>query len=152
MKPITSFQGEYRFLSNFWPATVRFAGETYPTVEHAYQAAKFDDHTTRELCRNAPTPGTAKRIGRTHVLRYSWHAERETIMLNLVMQKFDRHPELKMLLAATKNAQLIEGNRWNDRFWGECPLGTGENKLGKILMQVRAELCQWAQLDNGLST
>ena len=29
---------------------------------------------------------------------------------------------------------------WGDRFWGECPLGNGRNELGKILMQVRAEL------------
>ena len=40
---IGEFQGRYRFLSNFWPATVEFEGMTYPTVEHAYQSAKTLD-------------------------------------------------------------------------------------------------------------
>ena len=40
---VTEFQGEYRFLSNFWPAQVVFEGVTYPTSEHAYQAAKTLD-------------------------------------------------------------------------------------------------------------
>ena len=33
----------------------------------------------------------------------------------------------------------IEGNTWNDTFWGVCN-GQGQNWLGKILMLVRSEL------------
>src|SRR4051812_21328901 len=44
---IAEFQGEYRFLSNFWPATVEFEGIRYPTAEHAYQAAKTLDAKER---------------------------------------------------------------------------------------------------------
>lgn len=32
-----------------------------------------------------------------------------------------------------------EGNTWGDKFWGVCD-GEGENHLGKLLMEVRAEL------------
>jgi hypothetical protein len=40
--PILEFQGEYRFLSNFWPCRLRTAdGTVWPHVEAAYQAAKL---------------------------------------------------------------------------------------------------------------
>jgi predicted NAD-dependent protein-ADP-ribosyltransferase YbiA (DUF1768 family) len=40
IKHISSFTGEYRFLSNFYPCVVHLDEEVYPSVEHAYQAAK----------------------------------------------------------------------------------------------------------------
>lgn len=44
-----------------------------------------------------------------------------------------------MQLLATGNEELIEGNKHGDHFWGVCN-GHGENMLGKLLMQLRAEL------------
>ena len=43
MEEINRFVGPHRFLSNFWPVWIRFEGEVYPTLEHAYQAAKTID-------------------------------------------------------------------------------------------------------------
>lgn len=37
---ISEFTGDYRFLSNFWPYDIPFEGTVFPSVEHAYQAAK----------------------------------------------------------------------------------------------------------------
>jgi len=48
MEAITSFQGEYRFLSNFWPCHIVRDGLVYPSLEHAYAASKTDD----PLCKN----------------------------------------------------------------------------------------------------
>ena len=56
---IKEFQGQYRFLSNFWPAPVTFEGRTYPTVENAYQAAKITDDSLRKELVNLP-PGKTK--------------------------------------------------------------------------------------------
>src|SRR6185369_8674281 len=44
---ILEFQGDNRFLSNFFPAEVIYEGITYPTAEHAYQAAKTLDPEQR---------------------------------------------------------------------------------------------------------
>ncbi|GAH15684.1 unnamed protein product, partial [marine sediment metagenome] len=55
---IQEFQGEYRFLSSFYPAEVELDGVTYPTVEHAFQAAKTLDSAQREFIRSAPRPGS----------------------------------------------------------------------------------------------
>ena len=61
---IGEFQGEYRFLSNFWPAPVEFEGITYPSVEHAYQSAKTMDMAER---RDALEPKHTNLIGEIRV-------------------------------------------------------------------------------------
>jgi ribA/ribD-fused uncharacterized protein len=135
--PITSFTGKYRFLSNFYYAPVILDGEVYPTVEHAYQAAKRTDPEYRQLIRICDKPGDAKRLGRNKQ-GPDWKTKSLDIMLNLLRQKF-KNPDLKRYLLNTEDAELIEGNTWNDTFWGQCPVGVGENHLGKLLIQVREE-------------
>ena len=136
---IDSFQGEYRFLSNFWPAQVVFEGITYPTAEHAYQAAKSLDAAERQRIAAAPTPAEAKRAGRALQQRDDWESAKFDVMERVVRDKFTRNPELRRQLLATGDAELIEGNTWGDRVWGVYH-GEGENRLGRILMRVRAEL------------
>jgi len=60
-------------------------------------------------------------------------------MNELVRIKFE-DPKLAALLVATSPLDLIEGNEHGDVFWGQCPIGDGENHLGRILMRVRASL------------
>lgn len=136
---ITQFNEEYRWLSNFWRCDVWSCGQTYPTVEHAYQAMKTCDLDAREVIRGQPTPGEAQRRGRYLVLRPEWEDIRIGVMERLVRDKFTRHADLGLLLRETGVRQLIEGNDWGDRFWGVSN-GAGLNHLGRILMGVRAEL------------
>lgn len=137
-KPITSFTGYYRFLSNFWYSPVMVDGVAYPTVEHAYQAAKRDDPEYKEWIRSALKPGEAKKRGKNKQ-GPDWPTKSLSVMLSLLRQKFEEADERAYLLS-TGDAELIEGNTWGDTFWGQCPLGVGENNLGKLLMQVREEL------------
>jgi ribA/ribD-fused uncharacterized protein len=139
VRPIDRFAGPYAFLSNYHPSAVQVDGASYPSVEHAFQAAKTDDAAQREAIRRAPTPGGAKRLGRSVRLRPNWDRERNQVMRRLVVQKFTRHHALGEQLLATRNRALIEGNHWGDRYWGMCD-GVGENHLGHILMEVRAQL------------
>ena len=131
---IDSFSGPYRWLSNFWTALVVLDGVTYPTVEHAYQAAKTLDLAARAGF-TAGSAGEAKRLGRTVTIRPDWDAVKLSVMEDLVRQKFS-DSSLRALLLATAPHELVEGNWWGDRFWGVCK-GSGENHLGKILMRVR---------------
>lgn len=135
MEKIVTFSGDYEFLSNFFPSPVEFEGHVYPTVEHAFQAAKTLDPAERDKIRALPTPGQAKRAGKRVQLRPDWNEARVLVMGELVRRKFES-TELRRLLLATGNAELVEGNTWGDRFWGVCK-GTGENRLGKILEAVR---------------
>lgn len=139
MKPIDSFSGEYRFLSNFYPARVEMGGEEYPNVEQAFQAAKTDDLSERAAIRECDKPGDAKQLGRGATLIPCWEEIKIEIMRHLVTQKFTSHIGLRQALLNTGDAMLIEGNHWRDAFWGVYE-GKGENWLGRILMDVRAEL------------
>jgi len=136
---IDSFRGDFGFLSNFYESSIWVDGERYPTVEHAYQAAKATDPTTAKMIREAKTPGIAKRLGYSCQLPVDWDSRKVSVMRALVTEKF-KNPLLRSLLLATEDVPLIEGNTWNDRFWGVCK-GVGQNHLGQILMEVR-EFCR----------
>lgn len=135
---ILSFRGDYRFLSNFYPASVTYDGTTYPTVEHAYQAAKFPHQPILQtmICRSL-LPGSAKRIGADNAahVRPDWHEVRLQVMQELLEQKFATNP-LRAMLMRTYPFHLQEGNQWGDRFWGVYK-NRGENHLGRLLMKIR---------------
>ena len=136
---IDSFAGDYRFLSNFYPSPMRVDRVLYPTVEHAFQAAKTADAGEKRKIAEANSPGRAKALGRKVKLRKDWESVKVGIMRELVELKFRAHADLAERLLETGEAELIEGNTWNDTFWGVCN-GHGKNHLGKALMEVRAVL------------
>ena len=138
---ITSFEGPHEFLSNFWPSPIEWQGVAYPTVEHAFQAAKSLDGEKRRWIAALPWPADAKAAGQRLALRSDWEAVKSEIMAALVRLKF-ADPDLRARLLATGAAEIVEGNHWFDRVWGQCPLGVGENRLGLILMAERRRINQ----------
>lgn len=138
MGTIDKFDGEFSFLSNFYPTPIEMDGIVYPSLEHAFQAAKSDDQEYREYVSKLTSPGKAKRAGREVRLRENWDIIKKEVMLQLLMKKFS-NPDLCLKLLATGDSVLIEGNWWKDTFWGVCN-GVGENHLGKLLMHVRSEI------------
>ena len=141
LKSIDSFRGEHSFLSNMSESPVELSGVKYPTVEHAFQAAKTTDPAERAKILSAKTPAEAKKIGRTLTLRKDWNQMREEVMEKALRAKFEQNPELKKRLINTGDTELIEGNTWGDTFWGQVN-GKGQNKLGKLLMKIRKELLE----------
>jgi N-glycosidase YbiA len=137
-EPITEFRGCYRFLSNFWLCGIELDGVVYPSVEHAYQAAKTLNAEERATILDCKRPGEAKYKGRHVTMRKDWDKIKIGVMRDLLRKKF-RIPYLRQKLADTGRAELIEGNYWGDVFWGVCN-GVGENHLGKLLMEVRKEI------------
>jgi ribA/ribD-fused uncharacterized protein len=138
--PITSFRGTQ--LSNFAPVPggVLLDGVRYPTVEHGYQAAKAKVRSDRAKVLACSTAGKAKALGRKILIRDDWEEIKLNVMLSLLQQKFAPGTANATTLLETGDREIIEGNTWGDRFWGQCPLGVGENHLGLLLMKVRAEL------------
>ncbi len=158
---IREFRGRYAFLSNFSPSRHVVRGYTVPTLEHAYQMEKgipgslfgFEPcgdcsgvpiSWDRKIA-SAPTAAAAKRLGRLIPLRPDWKKIRVPVMARLTDEKYtDR--TLALLLLATDDAVLQEGNRWGDRFWGvDLVTGVGENHLGQLLMLKRRALREATQ-------
>lgn len=81
----------------------------------------------------------ARRLGGRIFIRYDWEEVKLGVMETILRDKFTRHADLQALLLGTGDRDLVEGNTWGDRFWGVCG-GVGENHLGRLLMQIRAEL------------
>lgn len=143
---IKGFQGEYRFLSNFYPSPIELGREygyrTYATVEHFYQACKTTDVREHDHIRLQTTPGKAKREGRKVEIRPDWEQIKDKVMLKGVREKF-KLIDLRKKLLDTGDEYLQEGNFHGDKIWGcvmENGVWVGENRLGKILMQVREEI------------
>lgn len=132
---ISEFKDDFSFLSNFHPSVVTYRDRSYLTVEHAYQALKSLDPREQQWVAEAKHPAEAKRRGRSVKVRHDWENVKVTVMHDLLVSKFaDVH--LREMLLATDDATLVEGNTWNDTFWGVCK-GRGTNHLGKLLMKVR---------------
>ena len=143
---IDSFDGEFAFLSNFYEQPNLITDEmniAYPTVEHYFQAAKTLDKNERKRISILDTPGKAKRAGRRVTLRSDWEEVKTDVMRRALMKKFS-DPLMKARLLETGDAELIEGNHWHDNVWGSCQCpncqNTGENRLGKLLMEIRKSL------------
>lgn len=146
MDTINSFRGKNYFLSNFSLNPVEYDGVTWPTSEHAYQAAKTHDKDKKTMIQLCDSPGLSKKAGKKLTLRADWHEVRVRIMNEIVRSKFANNPTLTRKLLATGDASLSEANSWHDNFWGNCTCGrsacdySGYNHLGRILMGVREEL------------
>lgn len=155
---IDSFRGENFFLSNMYPLehTILTGITSAQSSEQAYQAAKFVDSAThqRVAWASAKERGFGERLdgiaakNMAHELIDAgepkipnWTEIKCEVMYEAVRRKFIANPGIRGLLIATGTEPLIEGNDWGDMFWGQdSETGEGENHLGLILEQVRADI------------
>ncbi len=136
-----STRDAYGELSNFAPYRIHLKQRSWPSSEHYFQAQKFPDHADEEEIRLAANAREAAQMGRERhrPLRPDWEEVKETVMLEALRAKFTQHRSLQELLLGTGDVRLVEHTR-NDAYWGDGGDGTGRNRLGVLLMQVRAEL------------
>jgi N-glycosidase YbiA len=127
-------------LSNFSPPGIEAQGAYWPTVEHYFQAQKFNDPAARMRILKASTPKEARTLGQSREfrLREDWDAVREQVMLEALRVKF-QNVDAKKLLLSTGARMLVEASPF-DYFWACGQDGSGLNRLGKLLVQVREEL------------
>ncbi|NDH67592.1 MAG: NADAR family protein [Gammaproteobacteria bacterium] len=137
----SSKTSEYSELSNFYYSPFILRG-VWPTVEHYFQAQKFPgDPDLQEKIRKTEYPSIAKKLGRTRSphFRRDWESVKEMVMLEALQAKFDQNPDLATILKNTGTALLKEKAAW-DSYWGTGKNGNGRNRMGELLMIVRASL------------
>lgn len=115
MNKITEFRGQYYFLSNFYAAPVTYDGLVYQNNEAAFQSMKLLNRDERDSF-TTMKPGDAKKKGFRVNLRRDWEERKVEFMREICMAKFTQNDDLRAKLLATGNAELIEGNTWNDTF------------------------------------
>lgn len=116
---------------------------SYKSVEHFFQAMKATNFEDHEAVRNAATPGLAKKIGRKITLRADWEHVKYEVMLVGLRAKFAERV-YKQVMIGDRNLMLAEDSP-TDFVWGirDADGGfTGENLLGKALMEVRVPILE----------
>lgn len=135
----------YGGFSNLYRRPIEFEGRVYPTAEHAYQAGKARRPEVRDWILAAPSPALLAMAA--HGLYYwditpGWSKIKIDRMKRILIAKFTQHEDLRELLLSTGNKRLVESATVDNpvnRLWGEVN-GKGQNTLGRLLMEVRAEL------------
>lgn len=140
---IDSFRGKYFYLSNFYPAEIKYDGLGFPTSENLFQSFKSMLNPLGLKKYTTCTPAEAKALGRKEELPPCWEEDKFAWMYRSVREKFVQHDDLRDKLLQT-DTFICENNTWHDNEWGNCiclKCGVqGANKLGIILMFVREEL------------
>jgi ribA/ribD-fused uncharacterized protein len=143
----------YGIFSNLYPSPVHFEGKLYPTAEHAYQAGKARRPAVRDWILNAPSRALAAMAAHglyTWEVVPNWGQIKFDRMREVLRAKFEQHADLREILLSTKLARLVEVGRVNsavNRLWGEVN-GIGQNMLGVMLMELRAELSAFGQTND----
>lgn len=156
-EPAPTILGEIRFyranekpygaLSNLYRRSVEFEGQIYSTSEHAYQAGKASKLAVRDWILSAPSPSLAAMAAHglyTWDIVPNWAQIKFDRMRAVLHAKFVQHADLRELLLSTGQARIVEAGTVNNavnRLWGEVD-GKGENMLGVMLMELRAELAK----------
>lgn len=157
---VTEFRGEYFFLSNYYTAPFNWRGMEFQSAEQAFAYAKtffcFNPVEQEGYQRDimaSKAPGEAKKLGRMCRIRVAdWDHIKVQYMREIVHAKFmTGEGNLVGQLINTGAMMLVEGNDWNDKFWGRClDKSTGKmvglNTLGVILMEERG---WWSRSDEG---
>jgi ribA/ribD-fused uncharacterized protein len=149
------FWGDEDIYSNFFPSAFTIDNVTYRFVEQFMMASKarcFGDYTSERKIMAESVPLAIKRLGRgvQGYVEEVWVAQREDIVFQACLAKFQQNPVLAQQLLETGDRILVEASPY-DRIWG-VGLGEkdpraldpnkwrGQNLLGKVLMRVRAVL------------
>lgn len=145
------YEQDFYVLSNFSAFRLRWRGQDFDTSEHAYQWSKFDHEIgstaraisapIRQQIQAAPSAHEAFKLAEAnkHLRRVDWDRVKVNVMHHILCQKAQQHEYVRRKLLATGNRELVE-NSWRDDFWGWGPRRDGQNMLGKLWMEVRAEL------------
>ena len=143
---ITYFRREFKFLCNFYKTECIYDDIKFDYTENAYQTAKIKNKEDRLKYQHS-LPYNCKKIGNKIKIDIDeWNKNKVEIMSKCIKSKFDLNNLIMIKLLMTYGIELIEGNTWNDKFWGkekldkkiiDGKLGEGENMMGKILMNYR---------------
>jgi hypothetical protein len=72
-------------------------------------------------------------------LRKGWESAKDNVMREALRAKFTQHADLRALLLGTDDATLVEHTEKDD-YWGDGGNGSGKNRLGQLLMELREQL------------
>jgi len=140
-KQIFFYEQEFYVFSNFSSFKLRWKGFDWMTSEHIYHSEKFNDSKLIEQLKETRSAHDAMKLAYANRENYKkdWDDIKLKVMKDILRAKVEQHPYVKKKLLESGDKELIE-NSWRDSYWGWGANKDGENHLGKLWMEVRAEL------------
>lgn len=129
----------YGYLNNFKKSPMFIYGLWWKNVESAYQAQKTFVKEEYNAIHRAIHPRDARELGQLVNVRSDWDKIKIPTMYECVLAKFVQNKDFRERLFSTGDEEIAEDSKI-DYFWGLGEDGSGQNNLGKILMQVRQVL------------
>ena len=146
------YEQDFYVLSNFSAFRVMWRGIDFDTSEHAYHWVKFDGTgpEVQDMIREVRSAHDAFKLAESHraFRRPDWDAVKFDVMRNILRAKAAQHEYVRRKLLATGDRILVEDS-WRDDVWGLGPNRDGQNMLGKLWMEIRAELRAVAVVPDG---
>lgn len=128
-------------LSSYSKHGFELDGEAWPSVEHYYQAMKFESGELRRSILEVDHPNKTEKFAKKNrkSIRKDWEQVRETYMTRGIYIKCRTHTEVADALLATGDQKIVESSQY-DYYWGCGRDGRGHNTYGNVLMAVREKL------------
>ena len=126
-------------LSVYSEHQVTVAHKRWPSLAHFYNAMKFEGTRLEDRIRAISSPEEVPYVAyqyRDGVVK-GWAEKRDRIMMQGLRAKFDQHPELAELLAGTSRSLVFHSEE--DSYYGDGGDGSGQNRLGTLLEELRSE-------------
>ncbi|QQR78389.1 MAG: NADAR family protein [Candidatus Moraniibacteriota bacterium] len=137
------YADEWDCLQNFSAYAVEWRDRVWSTVEHAYQAAKYDRPDIIERIFQARSAHEAKKIGDESMyqddIRLDWDEVKRPVMKEILQAKLAQHEYVRKILSRSHGMTLVEDTHRDD-YWGRGPNWSGQNWLGKIWEEIRDEV------------
>jgi len=143
-RPINFIENIWHYLSPFSAHKIALWDKVFPTVEHAYHWARFKPGVVQEAIFQAPSPEACLQLSRafrkSHPHEVRTDFDKDAVMEEIFRAKLQQHPHLVEVLRLSGNRALLK-EVGEDEYWGVGHDGSGQNKMGKLWMKLRTELC-----------
>ena len=146
--PDTSVESKYlsmndssELLSRNSPHPIHLEDKDWPSVEHYFQAMKFQNESYQEKIRLTKNIDQVIKLGKswTKKKRPDLKKVQTTLMTRAIYIKCRTYDAVAQRLLETGDIKLVENSQF-DYYWGCGRDHRGENHYGKILMNVRDKL------------
>lgn len=141
-EPINFVENAFTYLSPFSAHRIEIWGESFPTLEHAYHAARLKAGPERDAIIKAPSPKDAWHIAQLYKNDPNVAVpdfDKDAVMEELMRAKMAQHSDIVAILRESGDRELLKVYD-TDYYWGTGADGSGENRMGKLWMKLRSEL------------
>ncbi len=137
----------YIYFSPYTAHAIEINGVLYPTVEHAYQCARYTDKNIIDEIIKATSPvkawQTSTKYKHLQIPEFKNDEYKLNIMKNLMRLKMEQHDEVRQALIDSGDLQIVKHIVTyppGDGFWDDGTDGRGLNHIGKMWMEIRKTL------------